>query len=258
MAAALPAQPGAVCLAAPPGLDFSALVAPGAVAACRAGVLRIGSALAIDLRGAAVWSARLPCFSWGSASEAAWDAAWTCWREAPAHGAWAAVARGLAAAQAAIGARDPAALVAAAGTLLGVGPGLTPSGDDALVGLLAALDCTVRSDPSLAPMCEATASWVRGSARRTTAVSRAYLLHAAEGRFGAQWIALAEALATGDPGRAKRATRAALALGASSGADGVGGLLAGLAALHPEPERLTIAPSPMASARRNFAGAPPF
>jgi hypothetical protein len=240
MDAALPAQPGAVRVVVPPGLDFSALLAPGEPAARRAGVLRVGAALQVDLRGAESWRARLPRFSWEPVREQAWRAAWACWREAPSHEGSPALARGLTAAQAALAARDAGALLAAAESLLGVGPGLTPSGDDALVGLLAALGCMAPADLSVEVMRRTLAAWTRAHADRTTPIARAYLLHSADGRFGAQWIALAEALASGDPVFAEHATRDALRLGASSGADGVQGLLAGLAAAHPHGERLGV------------------
>jgi hypothetical protein len=240
MDAALPAQPGAVRVVVPPGLDFSALLAPGEPAACRAGVLRVGAALQVDLRGAESWHARLPRFSWEPTREQAWRAAWACWREAPSHEGSVALARGLTAAQAALAARDTGALLAAAESLLGVGPGLTPSGDDALVGLLVALGCMAPVDPSADAVRRTLAAWTRANADRTTPIARAYLLHGADGRFGAQWIALAEALASGDPGRAEDATRDARRLGASSGADGVQGMLAGLAAVHPDGERLGV------------------
>jgi hypothetical protein len=240
MDAALPSQPGAVRVVVSPEVDFSALLAPGEPAACRASVLRVGAALHIDLRGADSWRARLPGFSWESVREQAWRAAWACWREAPPHAGSAVLARGLAAAQAALAARDAGALLGAAECLLGVGPGLTPSGDDALVGLLAALGCMAPADPSVDAMRRTLAPWTRANADRTTAIARAYLLHGADGRFGAQWIALAEALASGDPVRAEDATRDAMRLGATSGADGVQGMLAGLAAVHPDRERLGV------------------
>ncbi len=69
MDAALPAQPGAVRVVVPPGLDFSVLLAPGQPAACRAGVLRVGAALHIDLRGGEPWRAHLPRFTWTPARE---------------------------------------------------------------------------------------------------------------------------------------------------------------------------------------------
>jgi hypothetical protein len=240
MDAALPAQPGAVRLVLPPGLELSALLAPGEPAACRAGVLRVGAALHIDLRGAEPWRVRLPLFTWAPGREPAWRAAWACWRQTPSHQGSVALARGLAVAQTALAARDAGALLVAAESLLGVGPGLTPSGDDALLGLLVALGCMAPAEPSVDAMRRTLAAWTRASAGRTTTIARAYLLHGADGHVGVPWIALVEALASGDPVRAEDATREALRLGASSGADGVQGLLAGLAALHPGRERLGL------------------
>ena len=62
-------------------------------------------------------------------------------------------------------------------TLLGAGPGLTPSGDDVLAGALVAAHAT--GDPRLAGWAGATRAAL--TATRTTPVSRGMLHHAADG-----------------------------------------------------------------------------
>lgn len=68
-------------------------------------------------------------------------------------------------------------LAAAAGGLLGLGPGLTPAGDDVLAGALVALSCT--GPDRRARLAAAVAA--NQPDRRTTVVSAALLQHAATG-----------------------------------------------------------------------------
>ena len=85
---------------------------------------------------------------------------------------------------AAIAAADHAACATHLRALIGLGPGLTPATDDALLGLLAvrALSTTTAALPTPAmPQFPALAS--RLAATLTTAVSHKYLRCAAQGRF---------------------------------------------------------------------------
>ena len=68
-------------------------------------------------------------------------------------------------------------LIAAVGGLLGLGPGLTPAGDDVLAGALVALSGT--APDRRARLADAVAA--NEPARRTTVVSAALLRHAATG-----------------------------------------------------------------------------
>ncbi|MEV0623468.1 DUF2877 domain-containing protein [Nonomuraea sp. NPDC050404] len=128
------------------------------------------------------------------------------------------------------GRRDVSEAVA---RLVGFGPGLTPSGDDLLVGVLAVLS---RGGGGAA--FHTLASVVRRHAGRTTDVGAHYLRLAAGGHFGEPIVNLVDALVTG-AGRAAvpARTKAALRVGASSGADGVAGVLLGLRALGSCPDR---------------------
>jgi hypothetical protein len=182
----------------------------------RAGFLSIG-ALVIDARSAAIWT----------------PAPWVAGQGFDAAREWAA--------QRAKGMAWPgtAALVHDVGTALdrgagleevvrrtiGQGPGLTPSGDDALVGILAAL--------TLSPFVQGgrvrrLAAAIAPHLEETTDISRHLLLQAMQGHFGRPLHDLGRALHA--PGRDLEAiVDRALSVGATSGADACLGLTATLA-----------------------------
>ena len=113
--------------------------------------------------------------------------------------------------------------------LLGAGPGLTPSWDDLLIGLLCGLRVTSGSDPS---RCQFINQFGRAMARastKTTAVSRAYIQRTVDGA-GPVWIedALA-AIAAGDTIDAHAATARASRVGHTSGVDMMLGVILGSA-----------------------------
>ncbi|RJL35493.1 DUF2877 domain-containing protein [Bailinhaonella thermotolerans] len=122
--------------------------------------------------------------------------------------------------------------------LVGLGPGLTPSGDDLLVGALAVLSRAAPGSAFAGSAFPALAYGVRRHAHRTTDVGAHYLRLAAAGHFGEPLVNLVDALVTGAARAAVPAlTQAALRVGASSGADGVAGVLLGLRALGSSPDR---------------------
>lgn len=108
-------------------------------------------------------------------------------------------------------------IAAAAGQLAGLGSGLTPAGDDFLVGVMAALWLTGQHAllPKLADI----------AASRTTALSAAFLRAAAYGEFIEPWHALAQALCTGDVESFRRAVEGVAQFGASSGQDALAGFV---------------------------------
>jgi hypothetical protein len=124
---------------------------------------------------------------------------------------------------------EPAALQVR--RLIGWGEGLTPSGDDFLVGLLAGLQVLVQAEPRRRCFVDGLAcAIVRGTAR-TTPIAAHFLRLAAAGDFTEPLVVLRQALVAGpDDDDVHHALRAALAVGATSGADTVSGLLAGLRA----------------------------
>jgi hypothetical protein len=134
---------------------------------------------------------------------------------------------------------DATGAVAAVDALLGSGPGLTPTGDDMLAGLLATLH-HLRRPPGPFPLeredrCaeEAVRAHVRVSARsRTTLLSATLLEHALDGAVAGPVARLLRVLtADADPGEPRvdgpirEAIDAVVGIGATSGRD----LLAGIA-----------------------------
>ena len=110
-------------------------------------------------------------------------------------------------------------------SLVGLGPGLTPSGDDYLVGLFAVLN--IDGSP-----CQ---GWLNGGGdvlagaeQLTNAISLAALTEAASGRVRESIQALIESLMHGTPEGLVDPLSRVLAIGSTSGADLVAGILAGL------------------------------
>lgn len=120
--------------------------------------------------------------------------------------------------------------------LVGFGPGLTPAGDDILVGLLAVLSSVEASAdrPHSGPPFPSPGDRLRAAINlylsRTNDISSHYLGLAAAGHFGESIDLLLGALATGQSDHLllARAT-AVISIGASSGADTLRGVAAGLA-----------------------------
>jgi hypothetical protein len=123
-------------------------------------------------------------------------------------------------------ARDSASMLASARGLIGLGEGLTPSGDDFLVGFLAARRAT-GGPPSERAFAEACAEMAKG---RTTRIAETFLAHAARGEYSARVHKLVRALSwscSSGEGVPAAELAAALGWGASSGADTLLGVLVG-------------------------------
>ena len=121
-------------------------------------------------------------------------------------------------------------------SLVGLGPGLTPSGDDALVGTLAALDLGRAANPAAAVLRAAlVAALPSPLAERTTRLSAQMLAAAAAGLYAEPILGLLERLADEDPSphRVEDAARVLLGLGHRSGRDTLLGIAAGLGRLQP-------------------------
>ncbi len=123
--------------------------------------------------------------------------------------------------------RDIPAVVGATARLVGLGPGLTPSGDDFIAGYLAALWSRAGFDSGLDAMLPPLADALAPLFLRTNAISRQMLSDAAQGRFAERLIDVTVAISGG--GDVVDATVRALASGHSSGADTLCGLLFGYA-----------------------------
>ncbi|MEO5609148.1 MAG: DUF2877 domain-containing protein [Ornithinibacter sp.] len=124
--------------------------------------------------------------------------------------------------RAVVGSAHPSEQVA---RLLGRGPGLTPSGDDALAGAVLVEFALGRS--------QKIADAVRARSGTTTAVSRALLGAACQGYAAPQVVALVDAAVAGDDAAFTIHLPRVLAIGHTSGHDLVTGVLAALAARQP-------------------------
>jgi Protein of unknown function (DUF2877) len=217
----LPAPFAIACAGALPAPE----IRPGAPVRTEPDGLVLGGALRLRLAGARVTDTALPTAAPRPPAEA-------CLRAAGPRGlapAAAAVLGGtappadplgglatpaLAALRAATAGGDATGFVSAARALLGLGPGLTPSGDDCLVGWLAGLWA---DGPDGRRLLAAAAPALLATAReRTGALSRAFLAAALAGQAGEplrDFVAVPDAVRLGP----------VLALGATSGGD----LLAG-------------------------------
>jgi hypothetical protein len=112
--------------------------------------------------------------------------------------------------------------------LVGSGPGLTPSGDDVLCGLLLALRLRGRLGPA-----ERVWAAVAPRLTSTTSLSAALLAEARDGYAVPPVVELAAALVAGDASGLEDATARTLAVGHSSGSDLLAGFTAGLDATAP-------------------------
>jgi hypothetical protein len=118
--------------------------------------------------------------------------------------------------------------------LIGWGEGLTPAGDDFLVGLLAGLDAFAQADERRHAFRAALVAAIARGLPRTTPIAAHYLRLAAGGHFTEPLLDARDGLLC-EPRQAwvDAALGRVLAVGATSGADTVGGLLAGLCAWLP-------------------------
>jgi hypothetical protein len=141
------------------------------------------------------------------------------------------VRRQLAPLAAAQSACDHASAMRALGSLIGLGPGLTPAGDDFIIGWLAGLTlsaATAEAEQFLRQMCEGVAV----ARHATTVVSAQHLDDACHLCFSERLSNLCLAIGRGLPDAALSALiDRQLAIGASSGADAAAGLFFALADL---------------------------
>jgi hypothetical protein len=112
--------------------------------------------------------------------------------------------------------------------LIGLGPGLTPAGDDFMIGWLAGLTLAAQSPPErrfLAAMC----TGIEALSRATTPISRQHLGDACALMFSERLSAVCVAIASGaSPPVVDPSVDAQLAVGATSGADAAAGVLLAL------------------------------
>jgi len=115
-------------------------------------------------------------------------------------------------------------------SLIGLGHGLTPSGDDLLVGYLAGLWCTVLDKSKRIQFVSELGQMIVHLSSKTNDISRAYLYHASRGQVSSRLADLADAICRGENSdHLILITESAMQVGHTSGMDVVTGLLIGLA-----------------------------
>ncbi len=126
--------------------------------------------------------------------------------------------------------RNRRSLKVVASSLAGLGPGLTPAGDDFLAGILLALALVQEHRPD-AELSQIAGLLLETAAPRTHEISAAYLRAAHAGEVGEQWHALLAAISAGDTERVRDSVRAVVGIGETSGADMLAGFIAGMGAM---------------------------
>lgn len=202
-------------------------VKPGDQVHARANVITVGGRLRIRLDGARVWHAELPGYPDDDAALRS-NVAWA--RQQCAHASdhddrmAQLIARRTSMLRAALMEGDIDSARRHGQALLGLGPGLTPSGDDYLVGLFAVLNMPGSPCASMACVC---AGIVAPARERTHAISVTALVAAAQGRVLQSLSSLMHAMLHRSPDDVRPALERVLAIGSTSGADMVAGLLDG-------------------------------
>ena len=111
--------------------------------------------------------------------------------------------------------------------LAGLGLGLTPSGDDFIVGVMHAI--WLGTDTTQArPLCEGL---LASASIRTNALSGSYMARAAMGEASLAWHTLVNAIAEADPTAIRSPVEDLIGLGHTSGQDALVGFLLGIIAL---------------------------
>jgi len=221
----------------PPGFKFDRALHAGERLGCRGGIARFTRArLAVRLSGAKRWHAELDDLDVDLGQPRVANA-WRLTEIATEQHVKAQVRSGLdlpdvrrKALADAVSALHLRQAETAIMRLVGCGPGLTPAGDDLLVGFLAGLRATAGRRPDRLAYLAGINAIVRNAAAGTNPISRTYLEHASDGSFAEPLARLAICIAEGAAqAEVETAAQAALAVGATSGADGVHGLLDALA-----------------------------
>ena len=118
----------------------------------------------------------------------------------------------------------------AAQKMIGLGPGVTPTGDDILIGYLAGLWSTAGEDKEKLTFIESFGKALLQLANQTNEISHTYLYHAIWCEFSSSLINLVNAIEDGAAQCLESTAKEAMRVGHSSGMDSITGLLIGLAA----------------------------
>jgi hypothetical protein len=114
------------------------------------------------------------------------------------------------------------------GNLLGLGPGLSPSADDMLVGFMAGLRWTINSLGKNIDRVDAINQAIMQGIEKTTLLSQQLLIHAARGEVNEMVQSLLEAILAGGPGDVRSVIEKVLKMGETSGVDTTVGILLGI------------------------------
>jgi hypothetical protein len=217
----------------------------GLRAASRGGILRFDSSpLTINLHGAPIWNKRL--YALTGSIEQAWSIIWSTLNEGQRLNKTELIAEDLFRSDqgslltrrlsqfvhkliAAAKRFDSHTCTEAAHKVIGLGPGVTPSGDDILIGFLAGLHSTADHKKERLEFIQAVGNALFFFSRETNDISRTYIQHAIKGEFSSSFVTLIEAIQFGDEARLISVTKDAMQIGHSSGMDSITGLLMGLA-----------------------------
>jgi hypothetical protein len=244
--------PQGIRLDTPKGFSFEEFQT-GQPAVCRDSILHFGkSSLSVQLSGARHWKCDLPALKFDPASpavSAAWSVVWEALNErqrrAEAEILAEELVRSNESARTSVARRAGEvmqALVNAARrydlrntsvvrALIGLGSGLTPSGDDLLVGYLAGLWCAVHAGSERDQFIASLGKTISDLSSQTNDISHTYLYHAVQGQVSSQLADLAEAICQGEAReRLSKIATAAFKVGHTSGMDAAAGLLIGLTA----------------------------
>lgn len=220
-------------------------LAVGLRAASRGGVLRFDySPLTIDLRGTPIWDGRLSLVTGNI--ERAWLITWKTLNEGQRLKQSELIARDLFQSNrgppltrklsqpvykliTAAKNMDAYASTSAANEMIGLGPGITPSGDDILIGFLAGLYSMAGHRKGAPDFIHAFGNTLLRVSKETNDISRTYIRHAVKGEFSSSMSALIKVINNGDEGRLITVTKDVMGVGHSSGMDSITGLLIGLA-----------------------------
>jgi hypothetical protein len=243
---------------------FLELLQVGEPVACRGGILRIdGPDFSIDLRNARLWHVDLQITQIDCrrpAQAQAWAIAWSELNTYHHRSDLSRIMEGFSSSEGSSAASEgllqqsahpvPILLQATRSLqfedartsirrLIGLGPGLTPSGDDFLVGYVAGLWCTAGTNPSRMRFLMALGSELSEVSRNTNEISCTYLRSAAKGHVSEPIAKLAQRLnQANNMSSVRAAAQAALQVGHTSGSDGVLGFLLGCLAWQDLPPHL--------------------
>lgn len=233
--------------------DFSfEIFCAGEQVTCRDDILRFASsALTIDLRGAGRFSCDLPALQvdlTNPSVAAAWRFAWRMLNDRQIQSNAEIIAQDLFRSDGSLKAGAPRKASVAmqdlfeatrkydladdspVHALIGLGAGLTPSGDDLLVGYLAGLWCASKRRSERLNFIKILGEVVIRLSKGTNDISRIYLYHAGCGQISSRLVNLANAICAGsEPQHVRDCMNSAMQAGHTSGMDAVTGLVLGLA-----------------------------